>query len=289
MIKYWLIVVLGVTASGKMLAQELRDRFAMADSAAQAFNSKDTTGAIQYLELYTRTYPKSWLMWMVSARLADLYKQRQQYDSALSKLNRILQLSPRYDSVLYAIGSSGAAFLQCNKFLSVKGDVFTSLSDLYVLKYDLPKALDCLKKADSCYVHFNGGCGNEIIGNLTGLSIKYADFYLRTGDTTSAINRLLEYCFWQENHSLEAIRKLCPLLLSRYSASAILKELEKGVADSYDKAVWVNGKREKRIHFSLFGYNYQWMSGISSAGELKKYLPHGSGFTLLKEIVTSQN
>lgn len=285
MVRYFLPVVFVFTVTGKALGQ---DSFALIDSAVHAFNEKDTGRTIRYLEAYVHIYPESWIAWLANVRLAGFYKKQYRYDSAMARLTCALQSPFKYNYEQYPPDSSGEALLSYWKWFRGRGDVFADLGDLYTRIREPEKALACFKKADSCYHRSNTGCGNDFRSRQTYLSIKYADWYISAGDTSSAINRLLEYCFWGEDHSPEAIRKLCPLLLSRYTASAILKEFERGVAHSYGKNEWAAGKKVKRIHFSLFGYHYQSVP-MESAEELRKYLPNGRGYQLLKEIVVLQN
>jgi tetratricopeptide (TPR) repeat protein len=226
---------------------------------------------------------------MAGLRLVDFYKQQGRYDSAIARLNYVIKLSSVYNSKYYPTKQSAASLLRFSgttKLQTMRSDVFVELSDLYRRQNDPEKALACLEKADSCYMRFSSDCGNWLIQCLTQLSLKYADFYLSRGDTTSAINRLLKFCFWQEPYSKEATVRLRGLLLSRYTALAISRELKRGVAYIYGKKKKKDPDSGETIHFTLFGYQYQWIP-FSTAEELRKFLAWSPNFKLLRDGETA--
>ena len=110
------------------------------------------------------------------------------------------------------------------KFISYVG-----LGEISIKKNEFDEALKFLKLADTKFLPRHGGCANGMIMSRTYVSLKYADLYLRIGDITSALNRLLDYLLLGEGYSAEAAYKLRNLLLKKYSQKQINKELDKNL------------------------------------------------------------
>jgi hypothetical protein len=127
-------------------------------------------------------------------------------------------------------------------------------------------------------------CGNGVIMYKTYLSLRYADLYLSKGDTTRAINRLLEFIVWEERYSTEAAVKLRTLLLKKYSPAQIDREIKRGIAGlRIDRKYEGDGTFKQNIRFSLFGYAYQWLP-CSTEKDNKKYLRENRNLQLLSKL-----
>ena len=126
------------------------------------------------------------------------------------------------------------------------------LSRLYVLKQQYLIALAYLDSAGGEY-NPHRSCGNGFSGYRTFLSMEYADFYTQQGDTTQAIQRLLEYFLNADDPCLDVTKKLKALLLTQYSQEQITRETIRGINKLTVKSISYSGETERVAYISIFG------------------------------------
>jgi len=252
--------------------------FDLIDSATRSFCSGDTNATIKYLKRYSDKYPDNANTLLANHRLGEFYAQEKDYQAALTLLTSSLTLEPKIAFV--SKDTDGCKLFERNDFSSAKADICVTLSNLHQRLGDNAKALHYLNLADNEYLPSYGGCANGMIMYKTYLSLKFADFYLTTGDTTKAINRLLEYFMSGEYYSLQVAQKLKDLLQYKYSQKQIEAEIEKAIATIRLNKKFEDGATVSVYSFTLFGHTRR--LPFDKLKENKKYLRKNESLNLLK-------
>jgi len=145
---------------------------------------------------------------------------------AINLLTRILDLQPTTGYFIYKDKCGLYSGLDPS---SIKADICVTLSKAYFLLDDNSTALEYLKLADTKYLPSFGGCANGMIMYKTKLSLDFADYYLLTGDTLKAIDRLIEFFLSNERYDDMVTAKLKSILLLKYSQKEITAEINSGI------------------------------------------------------------
>jgi tetratricopeptide (TPR) repeat protein len=252
--------------------------FDLIDSATHSFCTGDTTATIKYLKRYSDKYPDNANALLVNHRLADFIIHSGNYQSALTLLTTTLTLNPQTGFANKE--TDGCKLFERNDYSSAKADICVTLSNLYERPGDNKKALEYLKMADTKYLPSYGGCTNGTIMYRTYLSLMFAGFYIKTGDTTKAINRLLEYFMSGEYYSLEVAQKLKELLRFKYSQRQIEQEIEKAIVTIRHIKSFEGGETVNAYSFTLFGYTQR--LPFDKLQENKKFLRKNQNLNILK-------
>lgn len=217
--------------------------------AENSFCKRDSEQTLKLLEYYTNKFPDKATTILLSKRLSDFYIQSNKKDLAISTLTRALSLKPKGDILFY---KDTCGLYNKLDYSSIKADICVDLCNIYISLGNNSTALYYLKLADTKYLPTYGGCANGMIMYKTKLSLNFADFYLMVGDTTKAVDRLLEFFLSDEAFSDKVTDKLKSILLTTYTQKQITDEVNKGIATM--KIVEVqNGKTENILQMIFFG------------------------------------
>jgi hypothetical protein len=220
------------------------------DSAKNFFCNQDTVAAIKQLETIEKTYPNDAHVLFTSKVLGDLYLMKGATDKALQSLYVALRCSPGP----YVRRDNNACDKLFNRFSPWRGkaDVCISISQVFNRRNNFDSSLHYLKLADDRYIP-SRGCANEIISYKTYLSLFFADHFIAQGDTTQAINRLIDYLLYVDGDTNAIAKKLKTILRYTYTHQQINDEVEKGLAN----LKIVLGKKdqpEKILELTLFNH-----------------------------------
>lgn len=219
--------------------------------ASRALTLHDTNAAIGHLEDFAKTYPRSSAIYVTNQRLAEMYISRKNYDSALAKLSYAVSFKAAGYSDLKMLDSfNNLGGSVKNYFIAINN--YLLLSRVFELQNDNRKALQYLNLADTICHKKHGECGNDLINCLSYVSLSFADYYIRNGDTNKAISRLVQDFAGGEHYSYEAAKKLKQVLHYKYNIEEIKQEIDHGIASSI---VRDGGKNEPRkvFCFTIFG------------------------------------
>jgi tetratricopeptide (TPR) repeat protein len=194
---------------------------------AESFFCKgDTIQTIKTLENYIDQFPNLGTTLLVSKRLAELYLATDKSELAISLLTKMIDIKPIKG---YYICKDNCGLYNGLDHSTIKADLCVILSKTYTLRGDNLTALQFLNLADTKYLPSYGGCANGMIMYKTKLSLDFADLYLLTGDTTKAIDRLIEYFLSNESYDDIVTNKLKSILLLSYSQPQITTEINNGL------------------------------------------------------------
>lgn len=198
-----------------------------------------------------------------------------------ASINNLKNALLRDPKIVYIIrGTDSCGLFDRDDISSVKADICVSLSKLYEYSGESQMALDYLDLADNNYLPSYGGCANGMIMYRTYLSIKYADFYLRMGDTTKAISRLLQYYMSGESYSIEVAQKLKKLLLQKYSQREINLEIEKAIGTIKVEKRSKDNEYRRIYLFTLFGHTDAFPS--DNLLKARQYIKRNQSLSLLR-------
>lgn len=194
--------------------------------AEGSFCNGDTSQTIQIFENYIDKFPNIGTTLLISKKLAELYLATDKTELAISLLTKTIELKPTKGYFIYKDSCGLYSGLDP---ASIKADICVTLSKIYTLRGDNLNALEFLNLADTKYLPSYGGCANGMIMYKTKLSLDFADHYLLTGDTTKAIDRLIEFFLSNEPYDDIVTDKLKSLLLLSYSQQQITTEINNGI------------------------------------------------------------
>ncbi|MBL0080319.1 MAG: hypothetical protein IPP53_14790 [Bacteroidetes bacterium] len=213
------------------------------------FCEGDTLETIEYLKKFIQKFPVSGTSVYFMGRLAEFYFQLDQKDIAFDLSKNSLLIEPK--GFFYVIEDT-CNFYKEIPFTKVKADICLMISKEFEKIGNNYLALEYLNLADTEYLPHKF-CGNGMNMARTKLSLDFADFYLRNGDTTKAINRLFDYFLSDEYGDVMVAKKLKSILLTKYSQKEIAKEIECGIK----KMKIVKGKEKDdfdKLEFTFFGH-----------------------------------
>lgn len=254
-----------------------QSEFDLINQAKRAYCSGDTLQTIRHLESYTERYPENGKAVVVSLRLSDFYINSKAYQSAVSKLKQALDTHPK----------NGYFFFRdtCNLFSEIdlaalQAEICVKLSDVFIVLGDFEQGLNFLTLADTKYLPGYGGCANGMIMYRTKLSLNFAELYLKMGDTTKAIDRLLDYFMSNEYYDKAVTQKLKTILLTHYDQRTINREIEQGIKKM--KFIKGAGKKEpeKILCLTLFGHTLR-LPVYASLDDHKKMIRGNKNLQLL--------
>lgn len=248
----------------------------MLQDAKTVFCQGDTAGAISLLEKIGQQYPSDALVMYANKALARLCIIKGQAELAKDKLLYALYYSPSNAPVINLSK-------ECTNLIStdlpdrLRADICVVLSQLYQGRQQYDSAFYYLKLADSDLLPYRD-CGNGIEMYRSYLSGLFADHYLSTGDTTSAINRLLDYMLNPNGNTKQLIAKLKPLLLQKWTQQEINRQIDYAIRNPVYTEIADN---EYNIAFTLFGHTISehW---YSKTRDTRKIYSENKGFQLLR-------
>jgi hypothetical protein len=204
--------------------------------------------AITQLEAFERKYPTSYLLYSIKSMLSFLYLENGQHEKAIQKRIDLLHFKHNYQNCL----SNEAATLFLNRaeyYTTLKARSCVFISEIYQSQLQKDSAIKYLNLADNEFLPYQD-CGNGIRMYKSYLSFDFCRFYLKFGDTTAAIQRLLHYFLEEDGDAVAISEKLKELLLTRYSQEEINAEIENAIRKSR-----INRDYDDYgiIYFTLFG------------------------------------
>ena len=240
----------GIDTANERLHYE-RLSFRLIDSANTAACNGDTSLCIKWLLLTEKEFPVTTSTPVIEAALGKLYLQRGEDEKAKEHLLFGLQ---HYFLAACPINSDEQ---KCKSpMVNVDGsysrdrsEICVLLSKVYLKQHMPDTALQYLQLADGKYLPYKD-CGNGIMRYRSYLSPYFADCYLAMGDTTSAINRLLDYFMCTDGNTSLITQKLKQVLLLRYTQEQINTEITNSLKRIKPDKI----KSEERPEFILFGH-----------------------------------
>lgn len=204
-------------------------------SALSTWKSGDTATTIKQLENFYHSYPDNRTSAMICLRLGRLYLSMGKKDAARFVLNEGLGTGRKWSSMYR---DSNDLFYPMSEYSVWTAWICLLLSDLALESGDNQLSLHYLFLADTKHIPY-WNCGTGMQDFRARLSPEIADAYLRLGDTTSAINRLVDYFIYDH----DVVVKLKSLLLTRYTREEITKELNRAIAKAVRPVVVRKGEK----------------------------------------------
>ena len=199
--------------------------FVILENAAEAICAGDTARTINLLGSYINEYPDSSSSLYAGYLMGQLYLQGRDTLKAVRSWKQALEVGGR--QVPYGFTRKCEKVLEDQWYVK-KADICVLISECYRKSNDQSTALDYLQLADTKYLPYRD-CGNGMLMYRTMLSMYIAQNYLEQGDTTQAIQRLLEYFMSMERYSFQVTEMLHDILLSRYSQEEIKDQFKHAI------------------------------------------------------------
>lgn len=272
--KYLCLFIILLYNAGKCRAQY---DCKLIDSAKYAYTHGDTVKAMDYLKQYATSFPQNVGAMYAYRAVGRWYAQKHQPQTAISTFVHILEIKPRYG---FVCGQQFAVFDSIEKYShTVQADICVYISNMYKKMDDKANALKYLDLADSTYLPYQG-CANGMISYKTKLSLSFADYYLKYGDTAKAMNRLLDFYMSGEGHDYKVAEKLKEVLRYKYTRQQIADEIENGISTLTLAPERSYSSDRKAYWFIIFGHKQ-----IVYGADLKAcitHLRHEPNLNLLK-------
>ncbi|MCB0791949.1 MAG: hypothetical protein H6595_06825 [Flavobacteriales bacterium] len=234
----------------------------------------DTMQALRSLETYAEQYPDLATTVFVKWRLAEHLLQSDTA-GALRLMNEALAIEPMFGWVNI---KDSCVLFQRRLSGSVKADMCVEMNRIYRAMDDPQQALHCLELADTKYLPYQG-CGNGMLMYKTFLSPEFAKVYLQLGDTAQAMDRLLLFLFSTDGDARPVAAMLKEILLERYTAEEIARELRKGIRN----IVIVDGREdepEKILRMTVWGHVIR-EAASRNAGWYRRWFRQEIGYRML--------
>jgi len=275
LIKYFYTFVIIACSCIRSAAQ---NECALIDSARYACMHRDTVTAMKYLVQYALSNPKSYGSVYACRAAGTWFLHNRQPEAAIQALKQSLVFEPRYQSSCI----SELRFFDTTAFkedyISVKADICVGISEIYEGLGNKLLALRYLNMADSNYLP-RFGCANGMIMYRTKLSLSFADYYLKSGDTTGAINRLLDFYMSGEAYDDKVAQKLKEVLHYKYTRQQITDEIARGIRKiNLVPDPW--GGMEHVCQMTIFGHKQT--IRVDNIAECTARLKHEKNLLLLK-------
>jgi tetratricopeptide (TPR) repeat protein len=228
------------------------------DSAATHLCEKDTAKTIELLSRFMGEFPNSGMDRFVGVKLGQLYTETGNFIEAEKAFNTVLSTNylRRNSSIFYPPEIENCdLMIDGRKFKETKANACFGLYDLEMRKKNYKKAYESLILANTVHLPYKE-CGNGIEMSIVNYNKYFVDYFLKTGDTTKAINQSFDIIFedYRYKVSKENVHILKGLLLKKYTQKAINNEIEKAISGLYKKRTIENGEEKEKIYFCLFGY-----------------------------------
>lgn len=194
--------------------------------AANSFCKGDTSQTIKILEKYIEKFPNNGTTILISKRLAELYFTSGKTKQAIALLTKAFAIKPTNGCYIY---KDSCGLFTGLDYASIQAEICVTLSKIYTSLGDNATALKYLNLADTKYLPSYGGCANGMIMYKTKLSLDFADYYMLTGDTTKAIDRLIDFFLSNESYDDKVTAKLKSILRLSYSQQQITTEINNGI------------------------------------------------------------
>lgn len=204
--------------------------------------------AIAELEAFERKYPTNYLVYATKNLLSLLYDRNNKPDKAFQK--RIELIYFEHSDREHRVNKAATSFLLKNDYYpTLKARTCVIVSEIFQDQMQIDSALKYLNLADNEYLPYQD-CGNGIIMYRSYLSFDFCRFYLRFGDTSAAIKRLLHYFVEEDGDAVAVSKELKALLLTKYS----LEEINTAVDNAIKNCRIIRDYDDYGIiHFTLFG------------------------------------
>lgn len=190
--------------------------------AESSFCNGDTSQTIRILENYIDKFPNIGTTLLISKRLAELYLKTDNTELAINLLTKTIEIKPTKGYFIY---KDSCGLFKGLDPASIKADICVTISKIYTLRGDNLTALKFLNLADTEYLPSYGGCANGMLMYRTKLSLDFADYYLQNGDTSKAIDRLINFFLSDEEYDNIVAERLKSILLLTYSQKQITDEV----------------------------------------------------------------
>jgi len=227
--------------------------------AESSFCNGDTSQTIKILESYIEKFPNIGTTLFISKRLAELYLKTDNTELASNLLSKTFEITPTEGYFIYK--DSCGLYSGLNP-ASIKADICVVISKIYTLRGDYPSAIKFLNLADTEYLPSYGGCGNGMLMYKTNLSLHYADLYLQTGDTSKAVDRLINFFLSDEGYDNLVTLRLKSILLLSYTQKQITDEVNNCISSmqiihTIDNVDTSEPIASKTLFMPLFGRTIQ--------------------------------
>ena len=153
-----------------------------------------------------------------------------------------------FNSFIHKCGLSKLAYQRANK-----ADICVELARHFTHIGEYDEALAYLQLADTDHLPTYGGCANGMIMYRTMLTLHFATTFLAKGDTTHAMQRLVEYFLSWESYSDDVTLLLRDVLLKYHTQSQINDEVRQAIKTL--TIVKRPNSDTEQARFTLFGHS----------------------------------
>ena len=244
------------TEEGKVF--DFDKAYKLIDSASINLCEKDTAKTIELLSDFMNEYPYSGIDRLVGVKLGQLYTETGDFFEAEKVFYTVLSTTYlRKDATTFSSKEieNCALMIDGNKFKEADANACFGLYYLMMKEKSYEKAYEYLILANTTYLPYKE-CGNGVEMSIINHNKYFVDYFLKTGDTTKAINKSLDIILedYRYRVSKENVGILRAVLLKKYTSKQINDEIEKGILSLYKKTIIENGEIKENIYFCLFGY-----------------------------------
>lgn len=277
LIRCVVVAVIMATVTARLRAQEETTRpvppqCLLLDSAMAVLKGGDTATAITLLEANVAAYPRTVAASAACLQLGRLYGAMGATDSARGRLIHVL------NNVIYEERSCKG------DFALLKTDGAVALSHLYDNVGNYEQGLYFLTLADTTFMPDYGENERARVGYRTNLTGAFATHYLKAGDTTAAIARMVQYFARKEGNWQEVTRQLRGLLVRKYGAARLKTDIEKAILGVTEQKV-IDEEGKKRLQYTLRLYGQPaLMAESTSKAAFQKMLRGHAALKLLGDV-----
>lgn len=232
-----------------------------------ALCKRDTALGLSYLSRYDNYQGEK--KHEVSSLLlqALIYEDKREYDVSIKKLKAALDIYEAPESIQYINDPCNWAFNTLlerfdDPILISDYNLLITLSSISIKQSDANQAIMYLDKINHASIPGYSGCVNGVIKIETSIAIKKAACYLLLGDTSSALNNLIDYVIFEEAPQSDTlVRILKPLLLKKYTRAEILAEIENSIKSvKMTNDISPSGLQSQKIEYVLWGRKIPFLS-----------------------------
>lgn len=254
------ILLLCLTITTQSLA---KDACQLLKEASILYCNDQLEEAIRSLDRFITIYPDHDLCEEAFLKIGDIYYELEEYNEAKTIYLSVLE-NTKNDSLYNIISDKcptnfDSAFPEkefgCqriifpNQGLNIKHQAAVNLSQIFINKLDLPKAIYYLDNATNVNVYISS-CGTGISENNNKIALLYTDVYLKNKTPKLALKHLLKQVFNAPNQ--EIFRKTKSILFSEFSKEKLQYEYLKAVGNiQYIKEDKIKKTSEKYLFYFL--------------------------------------
>ena len=266
--KQWFLILFSslllTTGAKSQSGNDNKEVMALIDSANKYLCVCDTISAIPILESIEKNFSNDGYILVTNRILSDFYLSQGRVAEAKQKLFYAISYNPENSMPV-----RGPYVCDKHTFwvenVTGRAEICVSLFCLYLGQQMFDSAFYYLNLADGKYFPYSG-CINGKLMYKSHLSTYFADYYLAIGDTTKAINHLLDYILVLDGNIETITEKLKTILLQKYSREEIINEMKTGFRKVSYKTL--RGERME-IDFTFFNHNvrFWWTRRSKSDGK----------------------